>query len=1149
MTLLQGSASSPAPTAWRPVQLLSRALVLLPVAMLLAAAGASTPLHAQTAPEIVQAVDPASVTTLANHHPLWARPANDAGALPANRVIDSLTMVLARSTQQEADFEEFLTEQQDPKSPNYHHWLTPAEVGQRYGLSDQDIATLTGWLTSQGLHVNWIAPNRIFIGFGGATADINRAFQTELHTYKVNGAERYSVSSDPAIPAALAPAIQSIRGLFSVPEQPQHSVRTELSSTPEDTTSGGSHFLAPADFNTIYNVPGAYTGAGKTIGIVSWSRVNTADLTAFTSRTGVNIPTPTVVIPTGYGGIDPGAAYTTTPPSGTSIGGQSEATLDVLRAGSTAPGASILLVASSQSGSNDGIGADAQYIVGTTPVPAQIMSISFGSCENSGGPSDVTFWNGIFQTGASEGISIFVSSGDSGASGCENSFATPQSNSVLSPNSICSSSYATCVGGTEFNDTASPSTYWNSSNGTGLSSAISYIPEGGWNESTLTNVAASGGGVSSFISSPSWQTGTGVPTPHTGRYTPDVSFSAAGHDGYFGCMAAGGGSCVTSGGSYAFEVFSGTSAAAPAMAGIAALLDQKLGAAQGNLNPGLYAEAAVAPSAFHDITLVTSGVSGCTSTTPSMCDNTIPSSTSLTGGIPGYLVTSGFDEVTGLGSLNVATFISNFGAAALITPTVTVAPSASSITAAQSLTVTVTMNGGSGNPTPTGTVILTSGTYTSSTATLSAGAATISIAAGALATGTDTLTVSYTPDSGSSSTYTSATGTNSVIVTLAKITPNVTVTASATSITTTQALTVTVTMNGGAGNPTPTGTVILTSGTYTSSTATLSAGSASINIAAGALATGNDTLTVAYTPDSSSSSTYNAANGTGSVAVTTAPKTTPIVTVTPSASSITTAQSLTVTVTLSGGSGNPTPTGSVVLVAGTGSFNGTLVSGVATITVPAGTFASGSDQLTATYTPDSTSSSIYNAATGAASVTVTTPPVFSISGTAPSPGSITISSPGGSGSSTITVAPNGFSGTITFACLVSGPSGASYPPACSLTPASLTVSGSTAQTTVLSVTTTAVSAMARPVRLFWPSAGGTALALLLFFVPRRRRNWLGMLCLLILVASLGALGCGGGSSGGGGGGITGTSTGSYTVTVTGTSGSTTGTVTVPLTVQ
>ncbi len=141
-----------------------------------------------------------------------------------------------------------------------------------------------------------------------------------------------------------------------------------------------------------------------TIGIVSWSRTNSADFDNFRSKTGATFSNPTEVVPTAYGGIDPGPALTS-PPSGSSstLGGQEEATLDVLRAGSVAPAATLLLVVSSPSGANDGIGADAQYLVNTKPVPAQVMNISFGACESSAGAGGVAFWDGLFQIAAGRG--------------------------------------------------------------------------------------------------------------------------------------------------------------------------------------------------------------------------------------------------------------------------------------------------------------------------------------------------------------------------------------------------------------------------------------------------------------------------------------------------------------------------------------------------------------------------------------------------------------------------------------------------------------------------------------------------------------------------------------------------------------------------
>jgi subtilase family serine protease len=1097
------------------------AFILLPILSLAPGAG----VRAQSRSQIGQSVDPAQVAILRDHHPLWANDGNDQGALPADQQVGPLTLVLERPAAQEQAFEQLIADQQNPASPEFRQWLTPIEVGEQFGLSDADIAAISGWLESEGLHVDWVSPGRVFIGFSGTAGALGRAFGTEFHAYQVNGERRIAANSEPTIPQALAPAIQAVRGLFTIEDRPLHHATPVQQSVPEMTVTGGgktSYFIAPADFDTIYNVPTGSTGAGETIGIVSESRTDFADFANFRAQTGSTFPNPTEVIPTTYGGADPGAAYTTEPAAGVSISSQVEATLDVTRSGSVAPGASLLLVAASSA--SGGIVPDAEYLVDTSPVPAHVMSISFGECESSAGSSGVAFWNTLFEQAVAEGISVLVASGDSGASGCDAAFTTPPASPAAnSQNAICSSSYVTCVGGTEFADANDPTAYWSASNGTGLLSAIGYIPEGGWNEpgtSGDTQVASSGGGVSAYVATPSWQTGTGVPSARTGRYTPDVAFTASCHDSYFGCLAADGASCVAgSSGSYYFVGFCGTSASAPGMAGVAALLNQKLGTAQGNLNAQIYAESASTSAAFHDVTVTSSGVTSCSVSTPSMCNNSIPSATSLTGGQAGYLVTAGFDEVTGLGSLNVSEFLDSF--TSKLTPTVTVTPSPKSITTAQTTTVTVTVSGGSGNPTPTGTVTLTSGSYASAATTLAKGAASITTPAGSLSAGTDTLSVSYEPDGPGSTTYVGASGSSTVTVTSATTaTPTVTLKTSATKITTAETLTVTVTVAPTTGNPTPTGTVKLASGSYTSAATTLASGSASIVVPAGSLATGTDTLTATYTPDSTSSPTYNSATGTGSVTVTAIQ--TPTVTVSPSPASITTAQTTTVAITVAASGGYATPTGTVTLSSGGYTSSAvTLASGGASITVPAGALATGTDTLTATYTPDSASSQIYAKSTGTSTVTVSTSVA---SGFSLSAANVTLE-PGATSANTskITVTPTGgFTGSVALtAQITASPTGANDLPTLSFGSTSpVVISSASAGTATLTISTTAptTGALALPPQPSsrWIGAGGAVMAcLVFFFIPVRRRSWLRRVSVVLIAVFAGlAIACSGGSGGG-----------------------------------
>jgi pseudomonalisin len=207
--------------------------------------------------------------------------------------------------------------------------------------------------------------------------------------------------------------------------------------------------------------------------------------------------------------------------------------------------------------------------------------------------------------------------------------------------------------------------YWAASDGANFLSALGYIPEGAWNDPLDSKgnpqFAATGGGVSIYMPTPSWQTGPGVPGSQ-GRYIPDVSFAASSREPYFSCVAASGGSCVLdSMNGFTFIGAGGTSASTPSMAAITALLDESQGAAQGNLNPRLYALADTASDGvFHDVTIASSGVSGCTVSIPSLCNNSTPGPTGLTGGLAGYLVGNGFDEATGLGSIDVGKLVSNW---------------------------------------------------------------------------------------------------------------------------------------------------------------------------------------------------------------------------------------------------------------------------------------------------------------------------------------------------------------------------------------------------------------------------------------------------------------------------------------------------------
>ena len=236
--------------------------------------------------------------------------------------------------------------------------------------------------------------------------------------------------------------------------------------------------------------------------------------------------------------------------------------------------------------------------------------------------------------------------------------------------------------------------------------------------------------------------------------------------------------------------------------------------------------------------------------------------------------------------------------------------------------------------------------------------------------------------------------------------------------------------------------------------------------------------------------------------------------------------------------------------------------------------------VTAAFAPNPTSNTSNLTLTASASAAVTSTPVpITISGTSDllsvtttialtitavagivdptPPGPLTITA-GATTGNTATISlqgTNGFSGTVSLACNVSTKmTNVNDAPTCSLNPSSATISGTTAQTSTLTVTTTARSSASNSTRkLLWPSAGGVTLALILFFrVPRQGRHWFATLCLLMFVCSIGAIGCGGsgGGGGGGGGGASGTTAGAYTITVTGTVATVQTTIaTISLTVQ
>jgi hypothetical protein len=172
----------------------------------------------------VEAINETKLTVLkGNTHPL-ARKEFDRGPATSNLQLNRMLLLLESGPAQAASLKSLLDQQQDKSSPNYHRWLTPQQFGQRFGNSDQDIRTITSWLTSHGFQVNNVAKGRRVIEFSGTAGQVKQAFHTEIHKFEVNGKEYWANSTDPELPTALAPGVAGIVSLNSFPRKPLYRI-------------------------------------------------------------------------------------------------------------------------------------------------------------------------------------------------------------------------------------------------------------------------------------------------------------------------------------------------------------------------------------------------------------------------------------------------------------------------------------------------------------------------------------------------------------------------------------------------------------------------------------------------------------------------------------------------------------------------------------------------------------------------------------------------------------------------------------------------------------------------------------------------------------------------------------------------------------
>jgi subtilase family serine protease len=692
-------------------------------------------------PQITSVIDETKLHRLAGNTRSEANGANDAGRVADDFAMEHMLLQLKRPPEVEAAAAAAVDAMHDPKSPTYHKWLTAQQFGQLYGPAQSDIDTVTQWLQAKGFTVHSTYPNRMTIDFSGTAGQVRQAFHTEVHHLNVNGESHVANMSDPQIPAALADAVKGVVSMHDFKARPMKRPRPQFTFT---SAGNLTQAVTPADLATIYNLTplfgAGYTGVGQTIAVIEDARLyNNSDWDTFRSTFGLDQykgGSLSVVQPAATSGSKSGGDNCAAP--GLAGGDDSEATLDAEWASAAAPSAAILVAACANTRTTQGtVIALANLVNG--PNPPSVISLSYGICEAENGESANTLFNSLFQQATGEGISVFVAAGDEGAAACDANAGGATHGIGVS--AWASTLYNVAVGGTDFGDTYNntTATYWASTNSPTYGSAISYIPEIPWNDScasqllatalgftatygssglcgsqtalqnSLLDVQAGSGGPSGCATGspdvagivggnckgwakPSWQAGlAGIPNDGV-RDIPDVSlFAGTGiwSHYYVTCWSDvrnGGASCQGDPSTWAGG--GGTSFGAPIMAGIQALVNQRMNGAQGNPNYVYYQLAAGAatcnssngdpgsgPCVFHnvtqgDIVVNCAGLVNCYGASPGISsgrrggfggaqpDGVL--SNSRDSYSPAFAAAPGWNFATGIGSVNAFNLVNSW---------------------------------------------------------------------------------------------------------------------------------------------------------------------------------------------------------------------------------------------------------------------------------------------------------------------------------------------------------------------------------------------------------------------------------------------------------------------------------------------------------
>ena len=510
----------------------------------------------------------------------------DQGAVDPSMRMGTMTLMTLPTAAQQKALTQLLAEQQDRKSANYHKWLTPEQFADRFGLSQHDIQQIVSWLKSQGFSSVQAARGRNWVSFNGAAAQVQSAFGTEIHHYRVAGKLHYANSKSPVIPAAMAGVVVGVQGLHDFRPRP-HGIRRNAQARPyyDDTTNNYGQLIAPGDIATIYNITplrnAGIDGTGQKIAVMGQTDIYLSDLTNFRTGFGMSAISCTT---NGTGVItacnDPHFQYKLYggDPGLSTNGDISEADLDIEWSGAVAPNAQIIYVNSTDTFTSFNDAIDNNL--------APVISLSYGLCEFD--DNTLSAHEVELQKANSQGITFINSSGDSGAAECD--YYATVTNTNLATQGVAvsypaSSPEVTGVGGSAVPLVdISSATYWGSTTATDGGSALQYVPEQAWNDdaeiaeycqdpahqtfcttgggsqagwvpitSQLTaqediGLSSTGGGASncavqngnfsacvSGFPKPSWQSVT-VSGQANVRYSPDISFFATPNfPGYIFC--------------------------------------------------------------------------------------------------------------------------------------------------------------------------------------------------------------------------------------------------------------------------------------------------------------------------------------------------------------------------------------------------------------------------------------------------------------------------------------------------------------------------------------------------------------------------------------------------------------------------------------